>query len=121
MRKLRTIGQKLKPSSAIKVKVPDKKVESFYTSPGWRALCEEIKAERWPYLLATKGHCCEDPDCRAFHTRLTRIFFDHLKERRDAPHLALVKSNIMGRCGSSHSRVTAARRAARYHETGGGI
>ena len=48
------------------------------------------------------------------HSRKTRIFFDHIKERRDFPELELVKSNIMGRCGSSHSRKTAAERAKRY-------
>lgn len=117
--KLRTIGQKLRPSRAIKVRLPDKVVDPFYLSPEWRALCEEIKRERWPRLLVTKGHCCEDPTCRAEHDRHTRIFFDHLKERRDYPHLALVKSNIMGRCGSSHTSVTAQRRKQRYQGEGG--
>jgi hypothetical protein len=49
------------------------------------------------------------------HGKHIRIFFDHVKERRDFPQLALVKANIMGRCGSSHTRKTAQARAARYH------
>jgi 5-methylcytosine-specific restriction enzyme A len=103
---LRTIRTKLRPSTHVKVRQPEKKADGFYSSPEWRALCESIKAERWPRLLAARGHCCEDPDCRAVHRRETRIFFDHVKERRDYPELALVKSNILGRCGSSHSRKT---------------
>jgi len=47
-----------------------------------------------------------------------RIFFDHVLERKDRPDLALVKSNIMGRCGSSHSRKTAIERARRQREQG---
>jgi 5-methylcytosine-specific restriction enzyme A len=112
--KLRTIGQKLQPTSAIKIKPSDKQVDPFYSSPEWRMLCEEIKAERWPRLRASEGHCCEDLACRAAHTMATRIFFDHIKERRDFPELALIKSNIMGRCGSSHSRKTAEARRRRY-------
>jgi 5-methylcytosine-specific restriction enzyme A len=114
--RLRSIGRKLKPSARTKVRVPEKKAESFYLSPEWRALCEQIKTERWPHLLATRGHCCEDGECRATHSRRTRIFFDHLKERRDHPELALAKANIIGRCGASHSRKTASARAQRYDQ-----
>lgn len=106
---------KLRPSNRAKLRMPEKRVDPFYVSPEWRQLCEDLKAERWPELLARNGHCCEDPDCRAEHTTATRIFFDHIIERRDAPHLAFVKGNIMGRCGASHSRKTAAARAARQH------
>ncbi|XUM25062.1 HNH endonuclease (plasmid) [Bradyrhizobium oligotrophicum S58] len=112
---LRSIGRKLAPSSRAKLKPAPKMAESFYLSPEWRMLCEEIKRERWPHLLATQGHCCEDQSCNARHSRNTRIFFDHLIERRDRPDLALVKSNIMGRCGSSHSKKTAIERARRMH------
>jgi 5-methylcytosine-specific restriction protein A len=116
--KLRVLGQKLASSTRAKLSLPTKQVEGFYSSPAWRLLCEEIKRERWPLLLQRQGHCCEDLDCKARHSPTTRIFFDHLKERRDHPDLALVKSNIMGRCGSSHSRKTAAERARRYQQRG---
>lgn len=116
MARLRTLGHKLVSSSRSKLSLPEKRVDGFYTSPAWRLLCEEIKRERWPVLLQRQGHCCEDLECRARHTPTTRIFFDHIKERRDRPDLELAKSNIMGRCGSSHSRKTAAARAARYQQ-----
>lgn len=115
---LRSMGRKLGPPTRAKLKLKPKAAESFYLSPEWRLLCEEIKRERWPHLLATRGHCCEDPGCRAPHTPETRIFFDHVLERKDGPILALVKSNILGRCGSSHSRKTAAARARRMSEKG---
>ena len=115
---LRSIGRKLAPSSRRKVQPAPKIADSFYLSPEWRMLCEELKRERWPLLFATQGHACEDPDCKAHHTRKTRIFFDHVIERKDRPDLALVKSNVKGRCGSSHSRKTAAERARRQHEKG---
>lgn len=106
-------GAKLRPSTRFKMRLPQKQVDPFYTSPEWRALVDDIKQERWPQLLATRGHCCEDPDCTARHTSGGRIFFDHLLERRDRPDLALVKANILGRCGASHSKKTAAARAKR--------
>jgi len=114
--RLRVLGQKLASSTRHRLSLPGKKVDGFYTSPAWRLLCDEIKRERWPMLLQRQGHCCEDIDCRARHTPTTRIFFDHIKERRDRPDLELVKSNIMGRCGSSHSKKTAIERAKRYQQ-----
>lgn len=111
---LRPGKQKLRPSGRAKVAIPQKTVDPFYVSTEWRGLCEQIKRERWPRLRRMQGHCCEDPECTAQHRPDARIFFDHIQERRDAPHLELVKSNIMGRCGSSHSRVTAERRRRRY-------
>jgi 5-methylcytosine-specific restriction protein A len=117
--RLRCIGRKLQPSSRFKVRLPDKQADSFYCSPAWRALCDEIKQERWPHLKATQGHYCEDPACTARHSIATRTFFDHVKERRDRPDLALVKSNIMGRCGASHSAKTAQVRARRHGVTAG--
>jgi len=118
MGQLRSKGRKLGPPMRGKLRPAPKVADSFYHSPAWRLLCEEIKQERWPHLLATQGHCCEDHECKVRHGRKTRIFFDHIKERRDFPELELVKSNIMGRCGSSHSRKTAAERAKR-HGVGG--
>ncbi|WP_316184706.1 hypothetical protein [Bradyrhizobium sp. SZCCHNRI1003] len=112
---LRSLSRKLAPSARAKLKLPAKVAESFYQSAEWKALCDQLKRERWPSLLARQGHCCEDPECSARHTPETRIFFDHVLERRDRPDLALVKSNILGRCGASHSKKTAAERARRLH------
>jgi 5-methylcytosine-specific restriction protein A len=114
MQKLQTLRNKLAPSRQALVRVPPKQADSFYTSPPWRMLCEDIKRERWPLLLRTKGHCCEDATCTAQHSATTRIYFDHVRERRDCPALALVKSNVMGRCGKSHSLKTAQARRQRY-------
>lgn len=115
---LRSIGRKITPSGRSRLNPSAKQADGFYSSPAWQILCEEIKRERWPYLRQQRGHCCEDPDCRAQHTPATRIYFDHILERRDRPDLELVKSNIIGRCGSSHSKKTAAERAKRYHSKG---
>lgn len=106
-------GRRVKPVATAK------QVDPFYLSPEWRQLVAEIKRERWPRLMATQGHCCEDPECRAQHTSQTRIFFDHVLERRDRPDLELVKSNIMGRCGSSHTTKTLRERARRLSGGGG--
>jgi len=115
---LRSIGRKLAPSARRKVQPAPKMAESFYLSPESRALCEELKRERWPRLFALQGHACEDPECKARHSSDMRIFFDHMLERKDRPDLALVKSNIVGRCGSSHSHETAIERARRQREQG---
>lgn len=89
-----------------------KETDPFYLSPEWRQLCQFLKDTRWPDLIIRQGHCCEDPHCKAKHRLGQRIFFDHIVELRDggAP---LDPANVMGRCGSSHSRKTAAARAAR--------
>jgi hypothetical protein len=96
-----------------RLKPAPKVVDAFYHSAAWVALCAAIKRERWPRLLALQGHCCEDPECRAEHSAMTRIFFDHVLERRDRPDLELDRANIMGRCGASHSLKTARARAQR--------
>jgi 5-methylcytosine-specific restriction enzyme A len=110
--KLRTVGrQKLRPSSAVKVRLPDKRVEGFYTSPEWRALMEQIITERFGDRSRAR---CEDPHCLTPHRRGIRIFGDHIKERKDGGAL-LDKYNILCRCGSCHTRKTAAERAKRLH------
>ena len=99
--------------------LPPKLVDPFYHSAAWRALCAEIRSERWPNLLKRKGHCCEDGECTAKHSPQTRIFFDHVIERRDRPDLQLVKANVIGRCGSSHTRKTLEERRLRMARGGG--
>lgn len=76
-----------------------KKADPFYLSPEWRKLMGEIIAER--------GRRCEECGRTG-----TRIFGDHIIELQDggAP---LDKANVMCRCGSCHTRKTAASRARR--------
>lgn len=117
MAKVRMLRPVVRAIDARTAPLPPKLVDPFYHSPEWRALCGEIRGERWPRLMEKRGHCCEDPECQAVHTASTRIFFDHVIERRDRPELQLMKSNIIGRCGSSHTRKTAEERRQR---AGGG-
>lgn len=106
--RLRSIGRKLRESGAVKIKLPEKRVDGFYVSPAWRGLMQEIIAER--------GRRCQDPDHDPTRPRTgVRIFGDHIREMRDAPHLALDKGNILLRCGSCHTRKTTAERARRLH------
>ena len=104
--KLRTLGQKLKPSGAVKLRPSAKKVDSFYTSPEWRALMDSI--------IRARGRRCEDVEHDTATPRTgVRIFGDHIVERRDggAP---LDPANVLLRCGSCHTRKTAEMRRHRY-------
>lgn len=108
---LRTLGQKLRPSTSVKVRVPEKKAESFYLSPEWRALMDGIIVQRF----GDRAHArCEDPDCRTKYRIGIRVFGDHIVERKDGGAL-LDPRNVLCRCGACHSRKTAAERAQRYH------
>ncbi len=96
-----------------RVKPPSgKEADPFYLSPEWREFCQLLKEERWPLLILTKGHCCEDPQCKAEHRLEQRIFFDHIVELKDggAP---FDPDNVMGRCGSSHTSKTLRERGRR--------
>lgn len=106
---LRTLGQKLRPSSAIKVRVPEKKAESFYLSPEWRSLMDQIIKQRF----GDRGHArCEDPECRTKYRIGIRVFGDHIVERKDGG-AELDPRNIICRCGACHSRKTAVERGKR--------
>jgi 5-methylcytosine-specific restriction endonuclease McrA len=83
---------------------PPKTADSFYLSPEWRALMDQI--------IAKRGRICEDPECRKPHPPITRIYGDHIKEKRDGGAL-LDPTNIMLRCGPAHGRKTARERAKR--------
>lgn len=107
--KLRTIGQKLKPSSLAKVRVPEKRADSFYLSTEWRALMDQIIADRFGSRDRTH---CEDPECKTPYRRGIRVFGDHIQELRDGG-AALDKRNILCRCGACHSRKTASARSSR--------
>jgi positive regulator of sigma E activity len=113
--KLQSLGQKLAPSSRVKVRLPEKKVLAFYLTPQWRALMDSIVFERF----GTRANArCEDPECTQPGRRGVRIFGDHIREVKDGGAL-LDKRNICCRCGSCHSRKTAAERAKRLHNPGG--
>ncbi len=107
MAKLRTIGFKIRPSSRTKVKPAPKVAAPFYLSPPWRELMKQI--------IATRGRRCEDPAHDPSRPRDgVRLYGDHVIELADggAP---LDPRNVLLRCGSCHSKKTAAARAARYH------
>jgi hypothetical protein len=110
--KLISRGQKLGPPRRAKLTVPAKVVDPFYQSAEWRALMASIIEER--------GARCEDPDHEPGRPRVgIRIFGDHIVERRDGGE-PLDRRNILLRCGSCHSRKTAAERARRYGMGGEG-
>src|SRR5690348_2732457 len=56
--KLRTLGQRLKPSTRAKVALPAKKADPFYLSPEWRALMAAIIKARFG---GPENARCEDP------------------------------------------------------------
>lgn len=114
MSMLRSIGQKLGPPRAVKMKAAAKLADPFYLSPEWRALMDSIIVERFGSRERAR---CEDPDCKAPHRRGIRIFGDHIKELRDGGAM-LDRGNVLCRCGSCHSLKTAAARAARQRGRG---
>lgn len=81
-----------------------KTADPFYLSREWRRLMS--------VLVATRGRRCQDPACLSPQRTGIRVFGDHVVELADggAP---LDPSNILLRCGSCHTRKTAAARAAR--------
>lgn len=99
MPKLRTVHLGLRTMDARTIKVAEKKAEPFYLSAPWRKLMAQIIAER--------GRRCED--CGRTNTR---IFGDHVHELKDGG-AQLDKRNVRLRCGSCHTRKTAAARAER--------
>ena len=86
-----------------RVRPPPKAAAPIYGTPqykAWRAA-----------VVARAGGRCQDPLCRN-PPRRTRLFADHIMELRDGGE-AFALSNGMARCGSCHSRKTAAERARR--------
>ena len=111
MPSLKVLGRKLNPSSRVKVRLPTKNVDSRYNSSEWRALMDAI--------IRARGRICEDPDHDPDTPRKgVRIFGDHIQELRDGGAM-LDARNIMLRCGSCHSRKTAAERAKRMRASRG--
>ena len=114
--RLRAAGPKLKPSDRAKVRMPDKIADPFYLSAEWRAFVERLKVERFgsPQNARCQDRQCKYPDRRGSSVRL---FGDHVVEIKDGG-AKLDPRNVLFRCGSCHTRVTAQRRASRLF--GGG-
>jgi 5-methylcytosine-specific restriction enzyme A len=78
--------------------------DRFYWSREWRDLLASI--------IARRGRVCEDPQCRTPNGG-TKIYGDHIVERKDDPSRELDESNILLRCPSCHGKKTAIERAKR--------
>ena len=112
MKKLRTIGQKLRPDYPTKLRAAAKVADRFYSSLEWRALVESEYAKRF---VSKERARCQDLRCeQRLATRGTRLFADHIVELRDGGN-PLDPTNILFRCGSCHTRKTAEERAKRMH------
>jgi 5-methylcytosine-specific restriction enzyme A len=70
----------------------------FYNTKEWRALSKQVLQE--------------GPNCRDCGAPSTQA--DHILSVKERPDLALVRSNVTGRCGTCHSR-----RTAREHQRWG--
>jgi 5-methylcytosine-specific restriction endonuclease McrA len=104
MRKLRSLAPRLAVLDTRSAAPAPKTAAPFYLSPPWRQLMKDIIAER--------GRRCEDPLCQQPHRTGIRVFGDHIVELQDGG-AALDKTNVLLRCGSCHTRKTAAARAER--------
>lgn len=106
---LRSLGSKLKPSTRVKLTLPAKVAAPFYQSAEWLALVAALMVSR--FGGRERAHC-EDPACKYPARRGVRLFADHIVELRDGGP-ALDPRNVLFRCGSCHTRKTAAVRALR--------
>jgi 5-methylcytosine-specific restriction enzyme A len=105
MGRLRSVGQKLRPSHRSALIVREKTAAPFYLSPEWKALMR--------HLIKERGRRCEDEYHDPNHPREgIRIFGDHIIEIVDGGAL-LDRHNVLLRCGKCHGRKTAETRAAR--------
>jgi 5-methylcytosine-specific restriction protein A len=100
MAKLRTLGHKLRPSSAFKLRPPEKVKRSEYYDERWVQLRARIVAER--------GSRCE------VCGKVGRVLADHIIELSDGGAL-LDPSNIQLLCDVHHGEKTAQARADRAH------
>ncbi len=104
MTRLNDLVQRVAVVDTRSAKPAAKAVDSFYTSPRWRALVAGI--------ISKRGRRCEDPLCEYTGRTGMRVFGDHIVELQDggAP---LDEHNVMLRCGSCHTRKTNLRRDER--------
>src|SRR5947208_1028527 len=103
--KLQSFPPKVRAFNTSKLKPAPKTVDPFYLTPQWRSLMDAI--------IKRRGRRCQDPEHNPSRPReYVRIFGDHIVELRDGGAM-LDPLNIMLRCGSCHTRKTAAERAKR--------
>lgn len=75
--------------------------------------------ERWRAAVIKRANGrCQDAHCRKVDRRASRLFADHVVELKDGGAPFDV-NNGLARCGSCHTRKTAAARAARQRGTPG--
>jgi 5-methylcytosine-specific restriction enzyme A len=102
---MRVFPAKVRVFNTSKLKPAPKRVDPFYLTPEWRALMDAI--------IKHRGRRCQDPDHNPSRPRdQSRIFGDHIIELKDGGDM-FDPSNILLRCGSCHTRKTAAERAKR--------
>jgi 5-methylcytosine-specific restriction protein A len=89
---------------------PPKQTEAWYLTPEHKAWAAEV--------VRRAGGKCQDPE-HVGRRDGQRCVADHIRERRDAPELALDLSNGMSRCWSCHTRKTNAERARRQRGEAG--
>lgn len=105
MAKLKMLGARIATLDPRKVKLPEKRVDPYYNTPEHKAWRTEV--------MRRAGGMCQDPDHDPSRPRSgIRLYADHIKERRDGGD-PLDPANGMARCGSCHTRKTAAERAKR--------
>jgi hypothetical protein len=104
MGRLKILASPLRKLDTRIAKPAPKTADPFYLTSAWRNLIDRIVKQR--------GRKCEDTQCLYPWRTGIRVFGDHIVELKDggAP---LDESNIMLRCGSCHTRKTAAERRRR--------
>jgi len=104
MARLTSLPTRVKAVDTRKVHVAPKTAAPIYSTPEYQA---------WRTLVVGRANGrCQDPLCKYPHRKPSRLFADHIIELRDggAP---FDPANGMARCGSCHTRKTAAERAKR--------
>ena len=105
MTKLRMAQPRVGTADTSIAKAPLKQADPFYLTPEWRALRDQLVAQR--------GRRCEDPGHIGDRDLTDRaIYGDHIHELKDggAP---LVARNVMLMCATCHTQKTNAARAKR--------
>jgi 5-methylcytosine-specific restriction protein A len=102
--RLRTLRSRLAIVDVRVARPAPKVAAAYYSTPEHRA---------WAKLVVQRASGrCQDPACKAPQQTGRRLFADHVVELRDGGS-PIDPANGMARCGSCHSRKTAAERARR--------
>ena len=86
-------------------KLPGKTTDPHYLTPEHREWREKVIAN-------APGGRCQDPLCKTPNRIPSRLFADHIDEKKDGGAL-FDPANGLARCGSCHTRKTAGARSAR--------